>query len=68
MSSLDGEYLFWIPPTHTDVGVMPGFYERATTESDRLALIDMGGLDVSANAQAWTEYHREHHDAALSTA
>lgn len=68
MSLIKTEYLFWVPDTQTEYGVMPGFYERVTTEAERRALVDMGGIDVSPDHQAWIEYQREFELAALSTA
>ena len=68
MLSIENEYLFWVPATETRVGVMPGFYERATTEADRRVLINMGGVDVSADPKAWLDYNRGFHDASLSSA
>ena len=68
MSLIETEYLFWVPDSKTELGVMPGFYERVTTEADRRALVDMGGIDVSPDHRAWIEYQRQFESAALSTA
>jgi len=62
------ESLFWVPPQHTDVGVMPGFYMRATTEEERQALIAMGARDVSDDPEAWKTDTREFHESALHSA
>ena len=68
MSLIETDYLFWIPDKKTEFGVMPGFDERATTEVERRALVDMGGMDISADHRAWIEYQREFESAVLSTA
>lgn len=55
--------LFYFPPTPTDVGTMPAFYDEVhpSFAPDAKAA---GGIDVSHDQRAWTRFEESVSEAA----
>lgn len=53
------EWLYYVPPQETEVGIMPGFFGRAVTREECKSLEEMGGR----RSEDWRAYASQEDDA-----